>query len=288
MNTYSPILEYLNITPEKEVVEYVAHTTYNEFQFRDTTQNVRTCFKKFIPLVDYVKFLIGKYKSEDIMVLPDKTVDLSNTSLYNTYINSPHNYAYVDSFFYYITSKLRKEGFVHGIELYDSYICIKKDFQVDVADDFEYIGDSNYFNDKLNQLFHFKDETISTMFKKDGLGLESIHISDQIVQLDFETLDEPEPELKPESKDESKDKTEDDENKIDTIETDADEEERLSDSDISVTESEDEQEVSSDGSHESEYTDTDGSDSQMSDTVESSLEELILVIKEIPAQVISI
>jgi hypothetical protein len=179
--TYSPIYSYLGITPEFPLEEYVEKKTYNEYEFRDKSGKLHTCFKKFITLVDYVKYLIGKYKGDEISVLPSE--EPKSKSLFQDAIQSCHNYAYVDSFFYYVTDLLHKRGFVHGIQVFDSYLCIQKDIEINVADDFEYICDSNYFNDKLNTLFHFKDESV---FSKKAQS--PIHISDEDVQIDMEEL----------------------------------------------------------------------------------------------------
>jgi hypothetical protein len=148
--TYNPIYSYLGITPQFSIQEYVEKKSYNEYEILDQTHQVVSCFKKYITLVDYVKYLIGKYKSDDLSILP--SANLTPVGLFQEAIQSCHNYAYVDSFFYYLTDKLYQKGFKHGIQVYDSYICIQKNVEINVADDFEYICDSNYFNEKLNTL----------------------------------------------------------------------------------------------------------------------------------------
>jgi hypothetical protein len=166
---FSPVYDYLGISAKRKVKEYVQQHSYNEYEFVDTSGNTNRCFKKFITLVDYVKYLIGKYKNENVVVLPAALDARPPTSPFQDLIHSPHNYAFVDSFFYSLTSILKEEhGFVHGISLYDSYICIKKNYQIDVADDFEYIGDSNYFTEKMNKLFYFKNENFMTMFNNEN------------------------------------------------------------------------------------------------------------------------
>ena len=153
--SYNPIYEYTNIQPEKKIKEYVKQNSYNEFEIIDNSENKNLVFKKFISLVDFVKFLIGKYKSEQLNLLPSKDLE-DNGSLYRKYIQSHNNYAYVDAFFYNLTNSLKSKGFVHGINVYDNYLCIKKNVEINIAEDFEYVVDSNYFNEKLNKLFYFK------------------------------------------------------------------------------------------------------------------------------------
>jgi hypothetical protein len=251
--TYSPVFSYLGISPTFPLQEYIEKKTYNEYEFKDLSGNVKTCFKKFITLVDYVKFLIGKYKNDSLSILPSQ--EITPTNLFQETIQSCHNYAYVDSFFYYLTNLLNKKGFVHGIQVYDSYICIQKDVEINVADDFEYICDSNYFNDKLNTLFHFKDESV---FSKKTQS--PIQISDEHVELEMEELSVSDGELSvSEMSEVSVEATE----SVEDIDTD---------SDISHTDEEDE-------SHSSDEHSVNSMDNEI---------DLVLVIKEIPTQVVSI
>ncbi len=248
--TYSPIYDYLGITPEFSLESYQEKKNYNEYEFLDKSGKVLTCFKKYITLVDYVKYLIGKYKGEDLTVLPSK--ESTGEGLFQEAIQSCHNYAYVDSFFYYMTNQLHKLGFIHGIQVYDSYICRQKNIEINVADDFEYICDSNYFNDKLNTLFHFKDETV---FSKKAQS--PIHISDEHVEIDIEEL------------------------------SGSDSESVLSDLSEIALEANDSAEETD---HDSEISHTDEEWEDATESMESMEEpiDLILTIHEIPTQVIAL
>jgi hypothetical protein len=62
--------------------------------------------------------------------LNELTVLNESKSLFQEYINSYHNYAYVDGFFYYLSSTLLQKGFVHGLDFYDSYICISNECEI--------------------------------------------------------------------------------------------------------------------------------------------------------------
>ena len=247
---YNPIYSYLGITPRFSLQEYVEKKTYNEYDFKDLSGNIQPCFKKFITLVDYVKFLIGKYKTEDISLLPSN--EMETNGLFQQAIQSCHNYAYVDSFFYYMTDLLYKRGFIHGIQVYDSYLSIQKEVEINVADDFEYICDSNYFNDKLNTLFHFKDESVFT--KKTQ---SPIHISDEDVEIDMEELSGSEEETAPSELSEA------------TIEATESAEEFDNDSEISHTDDECEE------------------DTQSFETIDDPI-DLILIIKDMPTQVVAL
>lgn len=309
---YNPLFEYTGVTPEKEVKEYTNKKSYNEYEFIDQSGNKRECYKKFITLVDYVKFLIGKYKNNEIQMLPsnETLTDLSD-NIFRNCIQCPHNYAYVDGFFYYITSQLKKHGFQHGIELYDSYICIKNNFEIDIADDFDYIGDSNFFNEKLNQLFHFKDEYITSIFKKDS-KLDPIQISEEEVVIDFDDVNDVDnvdhidnneilvQDIENLTLDINEVKTEEvlelDEINIDAEETNdtlqcktINNDEDNSDVDYSDDE-EDEVENAEEWETEDEEEESDDYDDESSfhGSMEEELEKLVLVINQIPTQVIAI
>jgi hypothetical protein len=304
---YNPLHKELGISLTTNV-KYEKRLTYNKYEIIDKNGVKKECFKKFITLVDYVKFLIGKYKNDNIQLLPsdekvdmvkisdadagssitdksDKVDTIQNPSLFKEYINSYHNYAYVDGFFYYLSSTLLEKGFVHGLDFYDSYVCITKQCEIDIVDDFEYLCDSNYFSEKLNNQFYFKDENLGDFFNKK----EPIVISDKNEDISFEVenLDEleiePDIELEPLIND------------IEELDADVHQE---SDSDIDsdIENSEDESDGSddSDGFSTDDTKDldsersTDSDDSHESDDSENGLEKLTLVIKKIPTQVVAI
>mgnify|MGYP007028591242 CR=1 FL=1 len=198
---YNPLHNVLGINPKKRVREYTERLSYNKFEFIDTEGNKKTCFKKFITLVDYVKYLIGKYKPEEMNTLPSIENFNNKDNQFQEYINSQHNYAYVDGFFYFLTSKLLKGGFVHGLDFYDNYVCLTKNCEINIADDFEYLSDSDFFNEHINKLFQFKDETFGNMFKKNV----PISLSDETIEIEMDTLDD----------------LEDDADKVDTNKVDA-------------------------------------------------------------------
>jgi hypothetical protein len=312
---YNPIYEYSNIYPKKIVKEYTKNISYNETEFLDNSGNKMIGFKKIICLVDFVKFLIGKYKSEQLNILPSKDLD-DSTSLYKKYIQSPNNYAYVDAFFYNLTNKLKSNGFVHGIDVYDNYVCIKNNVEINIAEDFEYVIDSNFFNEKLNKLFYFKNDSISSMFRKDNLKLKELNISDVEESIDTLNIEELEEIEEPKELKELDNSTNNDIEEI-TVEeyndNNSSSEEEDNNSEISLTDDENDDENDEDDSsinnetnkddNSDEYETTDDENTQSNDdentqsnddensfdgTIEDEIDELILVIKEMPTQVVCI
>ncbi len=106
-------------------------------------------FLKFSPLLDPIKYLLGKYDITDpnLLNLPDFESPNGNPKM-----RDPNNSAYVDSFFTYLSSKLLHEhGFLHGLDFYGSFLALKTDFRINVIDDIDYLNDSSFFrkNDKI-------------------------------------------------------------------------------------------------------------------------------------------
>ena len=184
VTSYNPLHKAVGNVPEKKIKKYIERVSYNKFLFEDKNGNKKICFKKYITLVDYVKYLIGKYKPEEMEQLP--TLENKNATKFETYINSQHNYAYVDGYFYYLTSKLLEKGFIHGLDYYDNYVCITNNCEINIADDFEYLADSNFFNENINKLFKFKDDTFGQMFKKNV----AVSISEENVPIVADEIDE--------------------------------------------------------------------------------------------------
>ena len=87
--------------------------------------------------------MIGKYDSSDnsMLELP-KFGEVSG----HAKTNDPNNSAYVDSFFTYLSSQLlHNHNFLHSLDFYGSFLGQKNDFQVNIADEIEYLNDSPFF-----------------------------------------------------------------------------------------------------------------------------------------------
>ena len=115
-------------------------------------------FIKYAPVLDPFKFLLGKYNETTNYSLPClQNLDTSDVSIK---LNDPNNSAYVDGFFYFLSNELlNKYNFIHGIDFYGSFVCIKNNFKINIEDDIEYLIKSDYFNKNKN-LFLIKDEDL--------------------------------------------------------------------------------------------------------------------------------
>ena len=86
-------------------------------------------FLKYSPLLDPIKYLIGKYNIEDPTLL--NLPSINNQPISHEKLLDTNNSAYIDSFFSYLTSKLLNDhDFIHGLDFYGSFLAIKKDFRI--------------------------------------------------------------------------------------------------------------------------------------------------------------
>jgi hypothetical protein len=142
---------------------------------------------KYSPLLDPLKYMIGKYKNYDnICVLPTIGGAGSHSKLLDT-----NNASYVDNLFSFLSSKiLHSHGFLHGVDYYGSFLGVQNKFKINVIDDLDYLSNSDYFKDNINKLFSLADigmDEFSNFGSRNNK--QKIIISDKIDITDFETLD---------------------------------------------------------------------------------------------------
>ena len=122
-------------------------------------------FFKFSPLIDPVKFMVGKY--ENIEGVKPELPQLSNNKCIKKVLD-PNNSAYVDSFFSYLTSNLlHHHKFIHGLDFYGSFLGVQKDFKLNIFDDLEYLNESEFFHENNNKLFKMDDLDNTLFFDAD-------------------------------------------------------------------------------------------------------------------------
>ena len=114
----------------------------------DNSSNItdKFSFFKFSPLIDPIKYMAGKYDlSNNTNILPNynetnETNNLNTDKKIYEKINDSNNSAYIDSFFSYLSSQLLNNyGFIHGIDFYGSFLGNKKDYQINIYDDVDYL-----------------------------------------------------------------------------------------------------------------------------------------------------
>ena len=131
--------------------------------FKSTSESLtivhKPIFIKFSPLIDPVKYMLGKYESLsaecDILDIPVFS-KLERRGLLKA--NDKNNASYVDAFFSYLSSQvLNCHDFIHGLNFYGSFNAIKKEFYYNVIDDIECLDKNPYFNKNKNILFSVED-----------------------------------------------------------------------------------------------------------------------------------
>tara|TARA_B100000886_G_scaffold240995_1_gene169065 strand:- start:3239 stop:4957 length:1719 start_codon:yes stop_codon:yes gene_type:complete len=147
-------------------------------------------FFKFSPLLDPVKFMVGKYKNitkETMTKLPQ----LNNDNIHAKVLDK-NNSAYVDSFFSYLTSQLyHKVGFTHGLDFYGSFLGIKNELKLNVYDDLEYLFDSDFFHKQKNQLFDMDDIDEERLIEGDTRNYrKKIVVESEDINVDIQTIDD--------------------------------------------------------------------------------------------------
>jgi hypothetical protein len=104
-------------------------------------------FFKFSPLIEASKYLCGSHADYDFSLPNLETSPHKKMADVN-------NAAYIDSFFYYLTSRaLHEHGFTHGLDFYGSYLGIKSDFNFNMEDDAPFILNSTFFKSNKDRLF---------------------------------------------------------------------------------------------------------------------------------------
>ena len=152
-------------------------------------------FFKFSPLLDPIKYMVGKYKDISINELP-----LFNESKCHKKLLDNNNTAYVDSFFSYLSSQLlNNHHFLNGIDFYGSFIGIQREFNANIFEDIDYIYPSDFFHNNKNVLFSLENFDIDlleddTRKYRKRLRLQShdnIEISLECDKLDETLLNKP-------------------------------------------------------------------------------------------------
>ncbi len=150
----------VNLNHKYSIHDIVERKTDNIFNItiKDSDKNsyIKESFFKFSPLLDPVKYMVGKYKKvskEKIMELP-KLKDAKCSKK----VSDKNNSAYTDGFFSYLSSILLNHyKFPHGLNFYGSFLGIQSKHSVNIIDDLEFLYNSDYFHENLNELFETED-----------------------------------------------------------------------------------------------------------------------------------
>ncbi len=139
-------------------------------EVQDGGGNVRQVrvFFKLSPLLDPLRYITGRYDISDphLLALPG----LSDTPCHAK-TRDPNNSAYVDAFFTYLASGLlHKHGILHALDSYGSFLAVRRGFSVDVTEDLDHLGSSEFFAEHEGKLFVFDEAARSRFSHSAGTG----------------------------------------------------------------------------------------------------------------------
>jgi hypothetical protein len=209
----------INLNNSYKLETIVEKINYNKFvaTICDVCNNKcsQHIFIKFSPLIDPVKYMLGKYDNDyNISELPKlHSSDHVNNSIeyYTKYkkILDPNNSAYIDGFFSFLSScLLNNYSFYNGLNYYGAFLGIKNNFKVNISEDLEFLNESEHFHKYRDNLFKIEgNEKIRNIFCKsnkykkallitantedlpiDDLSIDDLQIDD--LQIDDLTIDQ--------------------------------------------------------------------------------------------------
>jgi len=110
-------------------------------------------FIKFSPLLDPIRYLIGKYKSTDETIRNLPTLDSTEDTVHPKLLER-NNASYVDNFFCFLSGQLyTNHGFSNAVEYFGSYLGIQEQFKLNITDDLDYLSTSSYFLENRGKLY---------------------------------------------------------------------------------------------------------------------------------------
>lgn len=143
-------------------------------------KQIKPVFFKLSPLLDPVKYMVGKYDISNNQILNLPKYNSKNS---HPKIRDPNNAAYVDGFFTYLTSQLlHKHGMIHCLDFYGSFLGNKNNFIFDISEDLEYIYKSDFFHKNNNQLFKLEEGYYSQLLNYDTRNYkEKLNFKDEVL-----------------------------------------------------------------------------------------------------------
>ena len=170
------------------------HETENNNNFtlscQDENSNVKTykSFFKFSPLIDPVKFMVGKYEKINKSTIETLPKLKDNTCLDK--VMDKNNSAYVDGFFSYLTSRLlHHHSFSNGLDFYGTFTAIQNKYVCDIFEDLEYLHDAKFFHRNKDVLFEVDNIDTERLLESDTRKYrKKIQIDKSKVDLQTDTL----------------------------------------------------------------------------------------------------
>lgn len=163
-----------------EIKTMTSHNSCNAIVLdKHGNKSDKDIFFKYSPLLDPTKYMTGKYDCSDnfFLDLPKYGIKSGHAKT-----NDPNNSAYVDSFFTYLSSQLlHNHKLLHSLDFYGSFLGQKNDFQVNIADEVEYLNESEFFHKNRGSLFSVDNNFANERFNFNTRNnKDRIKLSDQL------------------------------------------------------------------------------------------------------------
>jgi hypothetical protein len=151
-------------------------------------------FVKFSPLLDPIRYLIGKYKAqnESLRILPSQLSQYSESSKCHPKLLNLNNASYIDNFFCYLSSQLVNiHQFKHGIDFYGSFLGIQEKFKINIVDDIDYLNQSEHFLNSRNEVYEIDDmdDPFANFGSRKNKNKIDIHNESNVSQISVENLE---------------------------------------------------------------------------------------------------
>jgi hypothetical protein len=194
LQNYNPIYSEFFVLNEKNYGRIAFNHKYHikdlntVVDIESKQELARPIFIKYSPLLDPLRFMIGKFDLSDdsTRTLPS----LENKVL--PQLSSYNNRSYVDNFFCYLNSQLlNHHGALNCLDYYGSFLGVQDRYKMDIADDLEYVSSSSFFKDNLGKHFFVNHDTHQDYknFGSRGHKLK-LNISSDVLSIDAVQLDE--------------------------------------------------------------------------------------------------
>jgi hypothetical protein len=141
-----------------------------------------TSFVKFSPLIEPIKYIEHKIDIPREMPNPSLTISTPGEKRFM----DPNNRSYIDGFFSYLSSLLKNNGFVHGLDFYGMFLGKKNNFKFNVEDDIDELFDNTFFN---NGKFRIHDELRNFYKDESRKWKPTLSILDDDIDIDIPKLE---------------------------------------------------------------------------------------------------
>ena len=146
---------------------------YSVYDIKRKKIENKNIFIKNSPLIDPIRYMIGKYEKKKTLNIP--SFETMKTMTETEILNTKNNASIVDSYFCFLSSKmLNNYGFIHGVDFYGSFFGIQTKYKFNIHDDLEYIKESKFFHKNIGKLFSLSREYDNDTSLIEGLDTEML------------------------------------------------------------------------------------------------------------------